>query len=439
MSIKILLDDSSNESFLSGSTISGTAVLCESIPKRKIVICFKGSGRVVRPDGPGTSANQVYIHETRVLYDTSGIDPAYRKGMLPDNSKFPFSFKVPYGIPSSYDGRYGSIKYSLDAKIFNHADVWRCSTSLSLKIINAVSIHLDPKLMQPASYDAITRKAAVFDPCRLYADSPRPIEMTVEIPKRSYLIENDPISVKIYVKNFSSSQWQISKLVARIVKQVTYTVGKYCHLDKEQLKLATTPIRSGFSTILFKLGAMFGQEMSPPTLRNSDIIQIEYLLHVSTVTPGINESDIDFTIPLFLGNTEAAPIVIENKLISIFPISHHQQQQQQQQQEQHSETTIHHNNDSTSNPIFIRWHLAEQGKQQQQQQSMRNDDSSSSANPIFTKWQLTEQQQQQQQQSETLMCNDDSSSSTNPIFNRWQLTEQQQHRQQQSETLTCMQ
>ena len=305
----IILSGSPNESWFAGSTVSGT-VFCQSDePKKynKIVLVFEGRANVV---WAGTralndidsafnrkSSHRVYISASVILWNKSS-GTVEQGGLLPaGTNNFPFSFLIP-NVPPSYVGKFGSISYSLEAKIIKNSKMKRDTvTTIPVKVDNVVSIDHNPDHMQPLSME-VEKTVCCF--CCLSG----PIVMMTRLPRTAYLVVNDPIPLEVEINN--NSFRQVSRISVCIEKREIFTSegGDHRFYTETFNTVASGPIRSRASTIFRPEPILLNRDVTT-NLTNCDIISVQYFLHITAVLAfGF---DLEMEIPLKFGNTRNNP------------------------------------------------------------------------------------------------------------------------------------
>lgn len=137
--------------FQPGDTISGRLLLNtdKEITLRGVRIELHGFGHVRIRSGKVTyERRETYLNFQSILLGRAPFQNGSDVKLLPGNYNFPFQFPLPsYGIPTSFEGDYGSVRYWLDAVVDRP---WRTdlNTRSPLVIVERVQIR-DPAFLEP--------------------------------------------------------------------------------------------------------------------------------------------------------------------------------------------------------------------------------------------------------------------------------------------------
>ncbi|XP_071523700.1 arrestin domain-containing protein 3-like isoform X3 [Panulirus ornatus] len=106
------------EVYTSGQDVIGNVVVSaiSTTACRAIFVKIKGYARVEwntdDDDDPVRSDEEVYVENTVTVWAGSN----FGDNLMAGEFCFPFEFKLPPNIPSSYEGKYGHIRYLIEAK-----------------------------------------------------------------------------------------------------------------------------------------------------------------------------------------------------------------------------------------------------------------------------------------------------------------------------------
>ena len=177
----------------------------------------EGTGTVGYTEGEEDNARTVTVYYTSNENYVNLVSPLWNSQQSPDGKlptgeySWPFSFAIPPGVPSSFEGTVGNIRYSIVGQIVtgflksNHAVEVRIPVQQLVKIS-------DPRLLQPLRQEVQKRLC-----CLCCASAP--IVLTATVPKSGFCIR-ESFQVHVSLENGSNRRVTVN---AAIVQQVTYT------------------------------------------------------------------------------------------------------------------------------------------------------------------------------------------------------------------------
>ena len=335
----IVLSGSQDQVFYPGSIISGTVICENSVPKKfktisiaiegRIYVGWTGTREIADLDACCNrhSSYELCLSQNVVLWDKNVHGQG---GMFPEGlQNLPFSFQLPQAqsvtLPPSYNGRHGSVRYCLEARILREGKVIGSTASqvnLPFTVANLVYMDLDPQAMVPVQEEV--EKTL----CCLWCVS-APVTMRVVLPRKSYLCLNDPIPVEVHVENGSFSI--IERITVYVEKQSIFSTngvtGSPHRLLSEPIGMVSSQLVGSHSSTVFKPNPIVLPSDTPLTLSNcGTFIRINYVLCVSAVFSLY--SDLQARIPLFIGN---AHVQQQARVQQQIPQQTHVPQQVQQQ------------------------------------------------------------------------------------------------------------
>ena len=288
----------------SGSTVTGSVIVVVNKPKsyEQIAIGFHGKAyvhwmeqvtenynnqqttRIVH-----RTASEDYVDEALTLW-TSKQSP---DGHLPPGEhSFPFSFNIPRTAPSSYEGTFGSIAYTLKAQIGTGLFKFDRKVESKIKVQQRKAIS-DPGLLQP-----VHKEVEKTICCCCCASGP--VVMTVAIPKTGFNV-GEKFPLQVAIENGSSRKMTLS---ASIVRSIEFTAGEQKRYEADCLASVASQ----------EIGSHSSNEWEPsiqiPATEVLDeqsccIIKISHSLIVTAVIDWA--LDLSTDIPLKLGNDQAIP------------------------------------------------------------------------------------------------------------------------------------
>ncbi|KAK6180227.1 hypothetical protein SNE40_012419 [Patella caerulea] len=145
------------EVFYGGQIIQGhvTVELKDEIKMRGIRLHFEGGARVHWTEQTNSvtrsySSSETYFNHTLVLFgngpEQKEEDPVLKAGRY----TYPFSFQLPTGIPSSYEGFSGRVRYSV-AGVINRPWKFDHTTRRAFTVVDPLDLNLEPMATKGAS------------------------------------------------------------------------------------------------------------------------------------------------------------------------------------------------------------------------------------------------------------------------------------------------
>ncbi len=294
-SIKIVVTSSDHSP---GSTVHGKLLVTVQKPYKchSIVVKLWGRAEVEWTEG-GTfySHFESYIHTEKAVWKLENSQTGH---LPPGKHCFPFSFKLPPDLPSSFESACGVVKYELEAGALHSGLI-----SSILKSRHAVQADIE-----------VTEKKSRAEIVRLYGEP-----VTMNMTKRLFLklgyvsvLVNLPgtgfspgetIPVSVHISNQSSRHLRVDSCLWR---KVTYTssLGK----TKEVLSPIVTLISS---PILPRLSKSRDRHIKIPadvhvTIKNCSIISVEYVLAIRVIIPW--SSNLELKIPIVIAESDPASV-----------------------------------------------------------------------------------------------------------------------------------
>lgn len=141
------------EVYTSGQDVIGNVVVSaiSTTACRAIFVKIKGYAKVEwntdDDDDPVRSDEEVYVENTVTVWAGSN----FGDNLMAGEFCFPFEFKLPPNIPSSYEGKYGHIRYLIEAK----AEVpWGTGplSTCSFRVDGKYDLNHDPGASEPVKF-----------------------------------------------------------------------------------------------------------------------------------------------------------------------------------------------------------------------------------------------------------------------------------------------
>ena len=312
---KVQLNNPPQGVYFPGMMVTGMVTAETDVPKdyKQIKVQLVGRADVHWSESRGSGNDRRTVHYTSdeqyldcfaVLWDkdnAGGI--AFPVGIYHFN--FSLQLAAPK-LPASYQGIYGQIRYTVEARVVKEGLLKRDTTAKAvIPLVNTVTIN-SPQLMSPVSMEV--QKTLCCWCC-----ASGPIVMNARIPRTGFCIKYDSIPIEVSVENGSSRE--IRHVTASIHKQVIYTAEGSERQDSDNITTIGSEPITPHNSIVWRPNPLTIPETSP-TLTSCAIIQVNYFLRVTAaiswaINPHIN-------IPITLGNVplsgqlQSAPHVLQS-------------------------------------------------------------------------------------------------------------------------------
>ncbi|XP_049801635.1 arrestin domain-containing protein 17-like [Schistocerca nitens] len=233
------------------------------------------------------SAHENYF-ETK-YYFVGG--PSEELILPPGEHVYNFSVKLPENLPSSFEGTYGHIRYTIKAKM-NRPWAFDEKVKAFYTVLSHLDLNTDPLVKEPVSQ--VTEKTLCCCWCRS-----GPLTLVAKVPATGF-VSGQEIPVTVEVDN--ATEETISAVTCSLKKNVCFTA----HSPRKETKRITDKME----TIVYEpVGPNASRtwtrklkipSLPPSNLNNCSIIDLDYFLHVKAVINGPHRN-LHVNIPIKLG------------------------------------------------------------------------------------------------------------------------------------------
>jgi hypothetical protein len=307
--------------FFAGQTVSGTIELTLGKPKkvRGISVKISGHAKVQWSETTGTGKKQQTTHySAREDYITSlvylvGSDASDQIDILPGIHTFNFSCFLPQMLPSSFEGKYGHIRYTITVTLERP---WKFDQSykMGFTVIKHLDLNYDsPALRIPTKYDLVKTFGC-------WCCTSKPLFITVQVPISGF-VPGQIIPVSVHLVN--ESHVEIEAVKIKLVKVVDYKATyprSGLRTEKSTLQERRTDGVGKHSKGQFEENILI-PAVPPSTAFLCRIISVRYEVEVTVKTGGMHLDPVlssPFTIgtipllnifnPQYTAPTASAPI-----------------------------------------------------------------------------------------------------------------------------------
>ncbi|XP_065103999.1 arrestin domain-containing protein 3-like [Paramisgurnus dabryanus] len=254
--------------FSNGDTLTGRVIVevTKETKIKDVTVKAKGKANVAWTETHGEQ-RVTYCDKEKYFSQTQSVleDKAVGNGILvAGRHVFPFAFQLPYqGLPSSFKGTHGKIRYRLSAKLSR--SLWPAIKAEAKFSFVSKDDYNQPTVMAPQR-DSKDRNVVFFGSGN--------ISMDIFLPKTGYQ-QGEGLVVNGEIVN-SSTRKIVPKYI--IYQKQSFFAGKRALRTKDILKEKDTPLTSSTRQNLSKV-LHIPLEITP-TIQNCRIIKVEYRLKV---------------------------------------------------------------------------------------------------------------------------------------------------------------
>ncbi|XP_055606257.1 arrestin domain-containing protein 3-like [Uranotaenia lowii] len=294
----ITFDDNHHGVYLAGQTVSGQVELSLSKAKkvRSMYLKITGSASVKWSESKGNgksvvcSGREEYASYQQIFLRAAEEDELQEVEIGEGVHRFRFSYKLPENSPTSFEGDFGFIRYTIRI-VLERPWKFDLTYKIAFTVVNQLDLN---KVSPPLNVATVQENMKQFScgPCRS-----APMIMTAFIPMTGY-VPGQLILVTVDVAN--KSKKDINEIKIKLRRQVKYvsqsptvnTKSVFCTLVKYQCSGVNRNRSAGYERRLLI-------PPEPPS-RSVSIIQIEYFIEVIAKVPGLYMSP-RLKIPITIG------------------------------------------------------------------------------------------------------------------------------------------
>ncbi|XP_052278841.1 arrestin domain-containing protein 3-like isoform X2 [Dreissena polymorpha] len=305
--------------YYSGQQIDGTVVvdLNEAMKLRCVSLRFEGKANVhwteQHTTGSGksrrTETRHYYAHEDYFNFDLMLFGSGQSTLLQAGRRTFPFSFFLPPNLPSSFEGAFGNVRYSLKGKIdrpwkFDH------KTKKLFAVVSVLDLNEQTMAMSPA--EGGNEKNL----CCLCCKS-GPISATFRIDRQGF-VPGETIQLSAEICNHSSRKMKASRV--RLIMYIMYhAIQKKRSVQQDVAVASHQAILPGDSDI-WNREPLHVPPIPPSYLVGCSIIDIKYVLQLE-VDPAGPAFDLEVPLELIIGTIPLRQVVQQQYGVNLGPFS----------------------------------------------------------------------------------------------------------------------
>jgi len=296
--------DSPTSSYYAGSSLTGRVLLNLDKPKkvRALTVKFKGASHVSWNESHDERQNDGSTRSETVTFSASEeyftmkfnlVGSASGEVEIPAGENvYPFSTALPPLLPSSFDGEYGHVKYTIEAVLDRP---WKLDHEVKTRffVVTPLDLNLHPEVKEPVKQD----REKTFCCCCCRSG---PLTVVVALPFTGF-VPGQPIPFTVEIDN--ASNVEIDKVAFAVKKMIKWTAHTPRHSTKddtvEVVKLEIEGVPAGGSKSWNQTLPL--PEMPFHNLNGCSIINLTYKFQVTAKVSGIHK-DLNLSIPIMLGS-----------------------------------------------------------------------------------------------------------------------------------------
>lgn len=299
---QIQLDNPWN-TYYAGQTINGQVILTFDAPKkvRGINIRFLGEAntswserRTTTRDGKEETEEEYLTgHEEyfQISYYLLGGKNSSEIVIPPGTHTYPFTCALPPTLPSSFEGEYGHVRYTIKVTLDRP---WKFDQDIKMAftVISPVDLNLNPRVKDP--YKLELEKSFCCCCCRS-----GPLSVIVHLPVTGY-VSGQIIPITCECDN--ASNVHIDKITFELRKVVAFhTTQPRRETKRDKIaiaKISVGPVEANDSKTWSRQLEI--PPLPPSNLVNCGLIDVDYDLHVEVEASGLH-ANLTGKIPIVLG------------------------------------------------------------------------------------------------------------------------------------------
>ncbi|KAF7997819.1 hypothetical protein HCN44_009217 [Aphidius gifuensis] len=234
-----------------------------------------------------------------------------------DDYSYPFTFELPNKLPSSFEHKWGRVRYTVSATL-DHGLKFDQEVKAAFTILSDYNLNTDQKALEPV--DQLLSKTFGY-----FCYGSKPMRVNIKMPVKGY-VPGQTIPIRINIDNDTGVI--IERIKLSLVKKVTFRVrNPKKEIRHDKIVVAETdisPIERGENTYEEKI---LVPPIPPSNLTNCSLIDIEYYVKLEACAHGLhanlmnNTPVIIGTIPLEKFHSKILPVSNTNDASPLFPAS----------------------------------------------------------------------------------------------------------------------
>ncbi|XP_065095363.1 arrestin domain-containing protein 2-like [Ochlerotatus camptorhynchus] len=290
---EIRFDDNPQGIYQGGQTLSGSVEL--HLDKPKLVNDFRlvisGCAEVKWTERKGRNSKVTYSGKEELLRaETSLIPQSYGNTEIPAGIHvYNFSSPIPTEVPTSFEGDYGKIRYTVRA-ILDRPWKFDQTSTAAFTVLKPLDLNQHILTLKECRKEKRTKTFC----CWLCLSSP--LYVGVELPVTGY-VPGQKIPITVALNNTSSVE--VIGIKSKLERKVSYI----SEFPREKTRVVDERLASVWTTVRNDKSAQYTQELKVPSVAPTgkcSVLVIDYVLVVKVHVDGCH-SNPEIEIPITIG------------------------------------------------------------------------------------------------------------------------------------------
>ncbi|BFZ02476.1 hypothetical protein BsWGS_05515 [Bradybaena similaris] len=311
-----------NGVFYAGTLLQGqvTVEVNEPMKLRGITLRFEGkayvhwseshstgSGRNRRTTTRHYSASEVYFNQDSLLFGSFSNQGSNTVDLAQGRHVFPFQFQIPQGLPSSFEGFHGHIRYTVKCTIdkpwkFDH------TTKRPFTIISILDLNQQPNCLQ--RIQGANQKTLCCWCCKS-----GPIHATFYVDRAGY-VPGEAIQLFATINNGSNRKMDKSYVDLKMV--ITYHATTKSKIQIKEVARLTRPAIEAHGSDQWSGEQLVIPPLPPSYLVGCRIIDVRYILQLN-VDPSGPSFDLEVPLEILIGTIPLMSVVQQHRPMPPLP------------------------------------------------------------------------------------------------------------------------
>ncbi|XP_023311066.1 arrestin domain-containing protein 3 isoform X1 [Anoplophora glabripennis] len=304
MSSCLIQLDNYRGQYYAGSVIAGRVICSFASSKniRGVKLKLKGEEENQWTETESYYNQDKKEHETRTVHYRGHNTFLHVENTLqgggdlgPGRFEYPFTFQLPTNIPSTYQGRYGGVTFSLDAKVDRPFKVDYTDTK-QIVVVSPINFNLMKDKLQLEPVDYSEDKTLCCWCC-----ASGPITMEVHLDKEAFVV-GEVVNVRLDITNMSNES--IESISAQLGMNVKCRVTSPSSDSKSDFELLATDNDTGVGAHgqrTYNLTLEIPESAQVPNFNLCELFRQETTLKITAVIEGCH-NDMDFDTEITMGH-----------------------------------------------------------------------------------------------------------------------------------------
>ncbi|GFO36973.1 arrestin domain-containing protein 3 [Plakobranchus ocellatus] len=301
--------------FYAGNAVTGhvTVELSEAMEMRGIKLSFKGKAKVhwteSETTGSGSnqqtrtvtySAKEKYFNQDVLLHGIWSSQGSATTQLPQGLHTFPFQFFLPAGLPSSFEGEHGRVRYAMTCKIdrpwkFDH------KTKRPFTVISILDLNSQPSYAQRVQGEKQKHL------CCLCCKS-GPIVASFHLDRQGY-VPGEAIILSAEISNGASRKMDKSYVELKMI--TTFRATTKSRTQTKVVGRVSRPEIPGHSEDVWSGEQLVIPPVPPSFLLGCNIIDIRYVVQLN-VDPSGPALDLEIPLEIIIGTIPLMSVVAQN-------------------------------------------------------------------------------------------------------------------------------